>query len=113
MLGAQQAARLKVYVVKLIAFNGSRNAVPDFVAAATVAKSSVPLVRKAETGHTVAGNVSVSVEAVVLGFIAMTLYAVDVETAIIHCCTSLPMRGCRTLPAAAMRRLVVLNDSRS
>lgn len=73
------------------------------VAAATVAKSSVALVRKLDAGQTVSGKESVSVESVVFGFMRMRLYVVEVETAIIHCRTSLPTRGRRTLPAGQGR----------
>jgi hypothetical protein len=75
---------LNVYVVKLVVFSSNNQELPDFVAAGTVAKSSVALVRKPDTAQTVPGKVRVSVESVVLGFIRMRLYVVGVDTAIIH-----------------------------
>jgi hypothetical protein len=86
-------------VVRLILFSANDHEAPYLVAAGTVAKSSVELVRKPATAQTASGKVIGSVESVVLGFIRIRLYVVGVETAIIHCCTSEPTRGMRTLPA--------------
>ncbi len=64
---------MNVYVFKLVALSCANQDDPDFVAAATVAKSSLALVRKPDTGQTVPGKDKVRVESVVLGFIRMRL----------------------------------------
>lgn len=86
-------------MLRLVALNGNSQVSPLPVAGEIVAKSSEAEVRKPVVPHTVWGKVRESVEVVVLGFMAMTLNVVELETTRVWVFASEPVRGRRCVPA--------------
>ena len=95
-------------MLKLVSLNGNDQVAPLPVAGAILAKSSAADVWNAVVAHTDCGNVSESVDSVVLGFMAMTLNVVEFETTRVKSVSvaDKPVTECRWVPANINNRRV-------